>query len=487
MAHAAVRNTAYLTLGSIFQKIVSFVYFSIVAKSLGPEDTGKYVFALTFTTVFSILTDIGLSPALNRDTARTPANAEKNLHATLLLKIISCTLGYALVVGAVHLLGYPPEVRMLIYVSGITMVFDSIHLSLYAVLRGNQLVGYEAFGMVGSQIITLLLGGIFLFLHLPLTLLMAAFTIPSFLNVCWSGTMVWRKLHVHIFPRHIEKPRLIFMIKEAWAFAFAGIFARIYSYADTLLLSKLATLHAVGIYSIPNKIAFAFQFIPLALTASIYPAMSKHFVENKEKVREIFDQSFVYLSIISFPIAAGLFLLAEPLVLLAYGPEYTASVAPLKILMISMLFAFLGFPVGSALNACNKQKTQTAIVGGTVVVNVLANSILIPRMGVSGAACAAVLGNLFLTGVGLWHLHKAVTLHLGTLSVIVSKTLTATVLMGLIVHYGEHVMPWMATIPLGVAVYSVCLVTMGVITKQHWLLFQSLYRKNYEKTIVDNA
>ena len=68
------------------------------------------------------------------------------------------------------------------------------------------------------------------------------------------------------------------MIAFALPFALAGIFTKVYSYIDTVLLSSFLGSKAVGYYSIPSKITFAFQFIPMAFSAALFPAMSKFFV-----------------------------------------------------------------------------------------------------------------------------------------------------------------------------------------------------------------
>ena len=51
------KNTSYFTLALILQKVISFSYFTIIARALGPEDLGKYYFAIAFASVAIILTD----------------------------------------------------------------------------------------------------------------------------------------------------------------------------------------------------------------------------------------------------------------------------------------------------------------------------------------------------------------------------------------------------------------------------------------------
>src|SRR3989344_815372 len=382
---SVAKNTAYMTLASVAQKVISFLYFTFIARLVGAEDTGKYFLALAFTTLFAVLTDFGLSPALNREVARKPGEAQKILGSVLSLKIAFMVVTYALMMIASWMLGYDSEMRLLIALSGITMIFDSIHLSLYAVLRGLHKLKYEAFAIVLSQLSTLIIGTIALLLHQPLMWLIIAFIISSFLNVLYATTTLWRVAHVKIelaWQKSFIKPMLI----VALPFALAGLFARVYSYSDSIFVKHFLGDAAVGWYSIPNKITFAFQFIPLALTAALYPRMSEAFVSDRAHLTYLFERAMKYLIIVAMPLAVFLSDLSQEIILTIYPAEYAPAIVPMQILLASLLFAFIDFPVGALLNGCNRQGTQTTAMGIAMVVNVATNILLIPSYGVIGAA-----------------------------------------------------------------------------------------------------
>ena len=474
---SAAQNAFYLTVAAVFQKIVSFVYFTIVARALGVEDVGKYIFALTFTAIFSVFVDMGLSPALSREVARDNTQAERHIQTTLFIKCLLALVVYGIVVVTVTILDYDTTIRQLVYLSGITMIFDSFHLTFYAAFRGFQNLRYEAYAVFASQVTTLVLGSLFLWYRMPLIYLIAAFAIPAGLNMMYAGTLLKIKYGIRLFPKTVQKKSIITLLGVAWAFALAGIFSRLYSYFDTVLLSKLVGTQAVGIYSIPNKIAFAFQFIPLALSASIYPAMSAFFAVSREKVARIFEDSMVYLMLAALPIAGGLFVLGPTIIIQIYGIQYAASITPLKILMGSMVFAFLSFPVGSLLNACNRQKTQTTIMGLTVVLNVLLNIALIPRFGVSGAAIAALFGNCFLVIGGAVFLPRIAPIRILFLLRTLCLVLCATLIMMFVVYKAQLFVHWTFSVPIGVFVYVLVLFVMRVIHKDHIALFKMLIKK----------
>ncbi len=88
-ADKIVKNTGYFTVALIFQKIISFTYFSYLATQLGAENTAQYFFALSFATLFSVFVDFGLSNLINREIAKNQESDQKLLSNTVGIKILT--------------------------------------------------------------------------------------------------------------------------------------------------------------------------------------------------------------------------------------------------------------------------------------------------------------------------------------------------------------------------------------------------------------
>lgn len=449
---SVAKNTAYMTFASVGQKILSFLYFTFIARMVGAEDTGKYFLALSFTTIFAVITDFGLSPSLNREVARKPEDAARHLSSVFGIKMVFIVVTYIAMMVVAWALDYSNEMRLLIALSGITMIFDSVHLSLYAVLRGMHKLKYEALAIVLSQLSTLIIGSIALLFHQPLVWLIIAFIVSSFLNVCYAAYMLRYRAGVHLRIRW-ESALIKSLLVVAFPFALAGIFARVYSYSDSVFLSKFANTTAVGWYSIPNKITFAFQFIPLALSAALYPRMSEAYMCDRPHLTYLFERAMKYLIIVAMPIAVFLGMFSEEIILTIYTAEYAPAIVPMQILLASVIFAFIDFPVGALLNGCNRQTMQTTAMGIAMVVNVVANILLIPPLGIIGAAVAALLGNIVLFVAGYIFVPRIALVHHGR---IIGWLLGAGLLAGviaLLMWFGTSVMPWYLTLILGSMLY----------------------------------
>jgi len=462
------QNTMWMTVASVGQKIISFAYFTIIARSVGVENTGKYFFALSFTTIFVVFVDLGLTSVLVREGAKAKDKIQNYFSTVLAVKILLGFLTYLAAVAVINIMGYQFETRHLVYLSAVTMLFDSIHLSIYGMLRVFGDLRYEAVGTISSQLLTMVLGTVFIFFDLPLVFLIAAFTIPSFCNVCYSGIVLIKKYNISPLPR-FDSVVFKFMFAIAVPFALTSIFTRVYGYIDSVILSKLAGDAAVGWYSIPYKITYAFQFIPFALTASLFPRFSEYFVYDRQKLARVFENAMKYLMLIVFPISIGIIVLARDVVMSVFTAQYANSVVPLQILMLSLIFAFLSAPITTLLNACNKQVTQMVIIGCVMCVNIASNLVLIPHLGVTGAAISALLGNFLIFFIGYFFVPKITSVsHVFLLKCLVQICISA-VIMGLVVHMVGLRANFVVAIVVGAIFYCASIFVVRSVTKNDLL------------------
>lgn len=446
------KNTTFFTAAMAIQKILSFVYFIIVARFIGVENTGRYSFALSFTTIFAIFLDFGLTQILIRETARDRSHSQKYLANVLGLKILCSLAVYVLVVVIINLMNYPLLTRQLVYVSGLVMLLDSFSLSFYGVLRGHQNLRYESLGVILNQFIVLLCGVTVLIMHWGLVPLIGAYLIGSLFNFLYSSSLL--KIKFGIFTNFSwDKTIIKKILKLALPFAIAGFFVRLYSSMDMILLSKLSTDRALGLYSVAYKITFALQFIATSFSASLYPAFSQYFVSSKELLAQAFVKAIYYLLVLSMPLAVGLIALADQIIGPVFGRNYAEAVAPLRILLLALVLIFIYFPVGAILNACNYQTRNTINLGVVAIFNMILNLILIPLYGYNGAALAALLSYILLFSLGITVVKKITPYDHKFLWLSLGKIFLSCLAMWLVVSTLKNYWHFAFTAVLGAVVY----------------------------------
>ncbi len=396
-----LRNTSYLTGAFVLQKVISFVYYTVVVNHIGVSRSGEYDPLKSLIPIALILIDFSLSQVVTREIARNPGRLKSILGNVLGLKLLF-TLVVMTAFGFVTNFGnFSQDVQSSLYLVALIVGFDTFTLTFFAVLRGLQNMKYEAMGMIINQILAVGIGYTTLRLDLGLRGIFFATLLGSAANFAWSTyalrrfAKVWPKLYWDVV---LVKE----LLKLAVPFAIAAMLVKVYTYTDRYLLLIQKGSIAVGYYAVAHKLTFALEFLPSAFAAGLYPAMSNFYVSSKEKLADTFERAMVYMMIISVPMSLGIFVLASSFVGLAFKDFFAPSADPLRILILSLPVIFMNFPVGTLLNASNRTRFNTISMGVTVLVNLSLNTLLITHYSYMGAAVATFVSGTVLFCMGMY-------------------------------------------------------------------------------------
>lgn len=472
------RNTTYLTAAYIFQKIFAFIYFTLIARWIGAEDIGQYIFAVSLTTIMSVFVDFGLSNVLIREAAKFREKANSYLNSILSVKVLFSIVAYAAVVIIINVLDKPAIVQIMVYLAGLVMITDAFSLSFWSIFRGFQNLRYESISIGINQILILAVGIAGVLLQFPIWILIVALLCGSMFSLVYSLVLIKTKLK---FKLRFEwnKSTLGLLFRIAIPFALAGIFTRVYSYIDQVLLSVLIGDKELGWYGVAYKLTFALQFIPAAFAAAVYPAMSSFYIEAKDKLKTVFDKSMFLLMILSIPISVGIITLADSIILALYTSEYEASIVALQILISALVFIFMGYPVGAILNSCDRQAINTMNMGITMVVNIILNLILIPRYLHIGASIAALVSLGLLFFLNLCWVPKIINIDGRFLLVKLLKTCVCAAIMGAVIIILKPMIHFVLLIFIGAAVYGLLLFLIRGFTREdlHYI-YESVFKRS---------
>jgi len=458
------KNTSFFTLALVIQKVITFSYFTILARNLIPEDLGRYYLAMSFSLIFVTLIDFGQTTVITREVAKDSKKTQNYIATVMAIKIPLIILTSITVFVLVNLLNYPEFTKNLIYLSILLMIFDSLAATFFSVIRGFHNLFFESISSVATQLLIMIIGVSFLYAGYSIFYLMIAMIFGSMFRFFFSLGLLSFKWRFTIKPTFdfLAMKNLILL---SLPFALYGIFLKIQSHIDTVLLSKLAGDFHVGIYQIAFKIVFALQFLPIAFIASLYPAFSTYWKDKNEQLSISFERAFSYLNILSLPITVGVFLIADKIILV-FKPEYISAIPVMKVAILALPFLFLIYPTGALLNACDKQKINTRNMGITLCVSFLLNFILITRYNSLGASIAILLSNAFMLFISLFEVKKTINFRFQKMFIQFFKTLSAAILMGFSVWFFKPLMNIFAVVALSAFLYLFLILSMGITKKE---------------------
>jgi len=394
-ARRVAKNTGVLLVSQIISRLLAFFYIMYTARYLGAEGFGILSFALAFTGIFGVFTDLGLGQLTIREVARDKSLASKYLANISAMKIILVSITFGLIVLVINLLGYPKQTIMVVYLIALSIIFTAFTRIFYSIFQAFEKMEYQSLGQILNSV--LMLSGVIFAIKQNFNVIGFAslYFITSIVVLGCNLIILKRKfsnLAIVWSPRKIEmdwsfwKPT----IKEALPFGLTTIFTTIYFRIDTVMLSLMKGNEVVGWYNAAYRLIFVLMLIPTALVGSVFPVISRLYISSKDSMRLAFERSFKYLLIIGLPIAVGTTILADKIILLIYGEEFVPSIIALQILIWVALLMFLTYLLGNTLGAINRQPIVLKVAGINAGVNVFLNILLIPRFSYIGASIATV-------------------------------------------------------------------------------------------------
>lgn len=164
----------------------------------------------------------------------------------------------------------------------------------------------------------------------------------------------------------------------------------VFNSCDKVMIANMIGIGAAGIYSVGSKLGNASQLIYTAFAGGWqYFAFST--MKEKDQVKAT-SNIFEYLGIISFICSTFVFALSSPIYNLLFDGEYVNGYIVAPYLFLAPLLQML-FQV-----ACNQflvVKTtwpNMLILFGGAIANIVINYLLIPILGIEGAAIATLVG-----------------------------------------------------------------------------------------------
>jgi O-antigen/teichoic acid export membrane protein len=163
-------------------------------------------------------------------------------------------------------------------------------------------------------------------------------------------------------------------------------------FSDRYMIGYFLGTSDVGIYAAAYGLASLVSFYAGPLNMVLYPTVSKLYDEGKiAETKTYLKYSLKYLMMLSIPSAFGLSILALPLLQTLTTPEFTSGNTIVPILAAGLV-AYGFYQLGLyTIRLVKKTYLEAYILGISAALNIGLNFLLIPRIGILGAAVATLV------------------------------------------------------------------------------------------------
>ncbi|KNZ34105.1 MAG: hypothetical protein AD742_01385 [Methylibium sp. NZG] len=409
-AKAALLMTGSTYVSFFFGLIVS----AIIARAVGPEDFGRYVYIVWISGVLVQLGNNGLnttgirfiSESLGRDSKRSARAVHGWLLRLQYLCLIATTVGFLVTLPLTIPAGWTGQVLLFAGVVLVSMIGKTFYLFDVSMAKGYGQFSVEAFSTMSVSAVNLVAVLVLWFMKAPLNAYLALFALTS---VAYA-VIVWRMLRTRrIKPsgRGLDEalaPRLKNHLLWTVLLTVAAAFGN--KASETYLLSQYVGPAEVGFFAIAASLTRGgVELLSAGLNTVLMPLMGHGFgAGGKERVNAILADAVRFFSFAGLLLAGVGFLWAEVAIALMYGAQYEPAVLVFRVMAIVAGVTLSQGAFGALLSTTDNQRIRAYVAVLSVGLSILAAVLLVPRYGLIGAVTAHAASSaviFLLIGVGI--------------------------------------------------------------------------------------
>jgi O-antigen/teichoic acid export membrane protein len=365
----------------------------IVARLLGPEGAGAFAIALLLPSIMSQLLNLGLVSATVYFVASGQVRPEIAWAASrdLMLGMALTGLG----VGALIVLGlgeraFPGVDRSVLLTALLIFPF-----SLLAGLATGFFQALENFRVYNLIVLTqpglalVIVAALWVAGRVDLgsvmSALVAAHALAFLLALCFLAR------DMRIGARATER---LEYLRPALAYGLKVHLGNILTFLnyrlDLFLVNLIAGPAAAGLYTVAVRLVEQLWMISKATSTVIFPRLSS--MSGNEDARRSFTpvmaRSVMLVTLLAASMLAGL---AAPLIRLLFGAEFTPATLALYIMLPGVVLLSCARVLAHDLASRGMVGINLALAGMVLLLNTVANLLLIPHYGILGAALATTM------------------------------------------------------------------------------------------------
>jgi O-antigen/teichoic acid export membrane protein len=405
--------------GSAGLKIVNLFFGLLATAFLGrvlmPQQYGFYAFASTVVTLLALPVQCGLPQLMTREIAKYQLAAQWGHIRGLLLRANQLVglLGLCVVAALVLLL--PFLKRFVPAVDGTTFAWAIVLLPLIALnrVRGGALLGLRkvALGLLPDNGIRAVLFLIFIFAWHALLPFGSATAMALQVAATLIAFLAGAVLLMYHLPREVRSSGPAFESKS-WFSAIIPLTLTdavlIFNLqADLLLLGVLGNAAEVGIYRAVTLVATQVTIGLTVANEALAPQVARlHQANDRAGLQALLKRVLGWLTLSGVVLAGICILFGQEIIIVVFGKAYAGGATALAILACGALISVAAGTGAVLLNMSGHERDVLRIFAVSAVANVAANIVMIPLLGMTGAAIATVGCQVFTNGLLIYFVRR---------------------------------------------------------------------------------
>jgi len=403
------KNTS-LTLGrQLLTALLGLITVILLARLLGPGGNGIYQMVFLLPTMMVTLSNLGIGPATVYYVARKDYPLETVVSANIILGLIIS--GFTCIIAVILVLFFgdklfPAIPTRLLLIIILIIPISILQSYLLTIFQGLQ--DFKVFNLISvipqGVILILVLLGVWI-LDGGVKAAIAANMLGSI--VALSITLYYLKPYFD-FRLIVDRGYMFNALGYGIKAHLSNIMAFLNARLDMFLVNGFLNPAAVGIYSIAVQIVEKLWMLSQSVSTVILPRISE--LKDEEEIRKQLTPLISrWVLMVTLVLSVLLAAIAPYLIPLLFGKGFANSSIALQIMLPGIVLGSASRVLANDFAARGRPEINTYLAVVTLSINIAGNLVMIPKMGINGAALATTISyavNTFLKVIIYSHLVK---------------------------------------------------------------------------------
>jgi O-antigen/teichoic acid export membrane protein len=393
-----VKHSSIYSIGNVLSKIIAFVLIPIYTRYLTPSDYGRLEILSVTENILIMLCSLGVGSGFIKAFLYDSHDINQQKKAATTAYGFIAAVSF-LICGSLAIFSGPMSSLLLgdeafafwLVMTSITGFFGANNIIPFRVYRTElKSVKYTLINLVQFLIVSISNIYFIVFLGLGVVGILYGSLI--------GGALVFLINFVSI-RRYFVLEFCTVMLKKMLRFGLPLIPAMlalwVITSTDRYFLMHFSNSNELGLYSMGFRFAVILDIVFRGPFDTNWPSIYFPLAKQPNAQQE-FSKIFTYYLLVGSFLCLGLSLFAKPVIHLMTTSAFYSAYEVITILALAILFQGVSSILGVGIGISGKTEYGTLTVGGAAILNIVLNFLLIPTLGMKGAALATMISFAFM-------------------------------------------------------------------------------------------
>lgn len=386
------KNASWIIGCKIGQMVINLVVSMLTARYLGPSNYGVINYAASIVAFVTPIMQLGMSNILVQEIVNGPEREGETLGTAIAMSVCSSFLCIVGVIAFANIANAGEHETIIVcFLYSFVLIFQAFEMIVYW-FQAKLLSKYTSIMMFSAYVVVAAYK-IYLLATEKSVYWFAASQAIDFALIAFGSIVIYKKLGGQKLS--FSKSAAKRMFSKSHFYIVSSMMVTIFAQTDKIMIKLMLNNEETGYYSAALTVAALSSFVFTAIIDSMRPTIFESRKQSKEKFEERLSLLYSIVIYLSLAQCLVMTILANFIIRILYGAQYMPAVSALQIGVWYTTFSYLGMVRNIWILSENKQNYLWQINLSGALANVALNYLLIPVMGINGAALASLITQFF--------------------------------------------------------------------------------------------